>query len=41
MKDVEIDESTLLLKQFNRYHFRFDEINVYFQKTKHFIQILD
>lgn len=34
MKDVEIDESTLLLKQFNRHHFRFEEMNAYFLKNK-------
>jgi hypothetical protein len=34
LKDAEIDESTLLLKQFNRPHFLFSEIKAYFEKNK-------
>jgi hypothetical protein len=34
LPDVEIDESTLLLKQFNRPHFCFEEIETYFKRNK-------
>lgn len=34
MSDEKIDESTILLKQFNKYHFRFAEIQIYFEKNK-------
>ncbi len=33
LSDIEIDESTLLLKQFNRYHFSYKEIVDYFTKN--------
>lgn len=33
MSDVEIDEATLLLKQFNRYHFTYKELTDYFVRN--------
>jgi hypothetical protein len=41
LSDPEIDESTLLLKQFNRHYFTFNDIETYFVKNKSIYPNLD